>query len=41
MLGRFEQEVCNISYVHSKQKTKINGYYMKKGPASWIAADFE
>ena len=41
MLRSFEQEVCNLSIMHSNQNKKIIYWYMKIDPTMWIAADFE
>ena len=41
MLRCFEQEVCNISYMHPNQKINFNDWYMKIDPPMWLAAAFE
>ena len=42
MLRYFEQEACNISFMHpSQKKNKFKDWYIKKDLRMWIAADFE
>ena len=41
MLGCIEQKVCNISYMHPKQKIKFTDWYLRIDPPMWSAADFE
>ena len=41
MLRYIEKKVCNISYMHPKQKIKFKDSYIKRDPPMCMAADFE
>ena len=41
MLRCFEQEVCNISFLHPIQKIKFKVWFLKTDPPMWMVVDFE